>query len=82
MAYGEAVDGTTMGIDILTSSETAKLGALADEPEFKDQFQTKTDEFVLNDNIDQISGATITSNAVVNAANGCMAFAAYCAKGE
>ena len=32
MAYGEAVDGTTMGIDILTSSETAKLGALADEP--------------------------------------------------
>ena len=82
MAYGEAVDGTTMGIDILTSSETAKLGALADEPEFKDQFQTKTDEFVLNDNIDQISGATITSNAVVNAANGGMAFAAYCAKGE
>ena len=82
MAYGWAMDGTTMGIDILTSSETAKLGALADEPEFKDQFQGGTEPFVLNENVDQISGATITSDAVVNAANGGMAFAEYCAKGE
>ncbi len=82
MAYGCAMDGTTMGIDILTSSETAKLGALADEPEFKDQFRGGTEPFVLNESIDQISGATITSDAVVNAANGGMAFAAYCAKGE
>lgn len=82
MAYGWNIDGSTMGIDILQSSETANLGSLADEPEFKDQFAQNTEKFALGDNIDQISGATVTSDAVVNAANGGMAFAAACAKGE
>jgi electron transport complex protein RnfG len=83
MAYGWSVDGTTKGIDILTSTETAKMGALADEPEFKSQFELKqTDKFSLSDNVDVISGATITSEAVVNAANAGIAFAKYCAKGE
>ncbi|MCI8549234.1 MAG: FMN-binding protein [Lachnospiraceae bacterium] len=82
MAYGWAMDGSTMGIDILQSSETANLGSLADEPEFKDQFAQNTEKFALGDNIDQISGATVTSDAVVNAANGGMAFATACAKGE
>lgn len=83
MAYGWGSDGTTRGIDILTSTETAKMGALADEPEFKSQFEMKqTDQFVLNQDIDQISGATVTSSAVVNAANAGIVFAGYCAKGE
>jgi len=83
MAYGWSVDGMTKGIDILTSTETAKMGALADEPEFKSQFELKqTDKFSLDDNVDVISGATITSEAVVNAANAGIAFAKYCAKGE
>lgn len=83
MAYGWSSDGTTKGIDILTSTETAKMGALADEPEFKSQFELKqTEKFSLDENVDVISGATITSEAVVNAANGGIAFANYCAKGE
>lgn len=83
MAYGWSVDGTTRGIDILTSTETAKMGALADEPEFKSQFEmVQTDKFSLSDNVDVISGATITSDAVVNAANAGIKFAEYCAKGE
>ena len=83
MAYGWSVDGITKGIDILTSTETAKMGALADEPEFKSQFElTQTDKFSTDDNVDVISGATITTDAVVNAANAGIAFAKYCAKGE
>lgn len=83
MAYGWSVDGTTKGIDILTSTETAKMGALADEPEFKSQFElVQTEKFSTDDNVDVISGATITTDAVVNAANAGIAFAKYCAKGE
>lgn len=83
MAYGRSVDGTTKGIDILTSTETAKMGALADEPEFKSQFEmVVTDKFSTGGNVDVISGATITTDAVVNAANAGIAFAAYCGKGE
>lgn len=83
MAYGWSSDGTTKGIDILTSTETAKMGALADEPEFKSQFELKqTEKFSLDENVDVISGATITSEAVVNAANAGIAFANDCAKGE
>lgn len=83
MAYGRSVDGTTKGIDILTSTETAKMGALADEPEFKSQFEmVVTDKFSTGGNVDVISGATITTDAVVNAANAGIVFAAYCGKGE
>ena len=83
MAYGRSVDGMTKGIDILTSTETAKMGALADEPEFKRQFEmVVTDKFSTGGNVDVISGATITTDAVVNAANAGIAFAAYCGKGE
>jgi electron transport complex protein RnfG len=83
MAYGRSVDGMTKGIDILTSTETAKMGALADEPEFKSQFEmVVTDKFSTGGNVDVISGATITTDAVVNAANAGIAFAAYCGKGE
>lgn len=83
MAYGWSSGGITKGIDILTSTETAKMGALADEPEFKSQFESKqTDRFSLEENVDVISGATITSEAVVNAVNAGIVFANYCAKGE
>lgn len=83
MAYGWSMDGTTKGIDILTSTETAKMGALADEPEFKNQFEmVQTNRFSTDSNVDVISGATITTDAVVNAANAGIVFAAYCGKGE
>lgn len=69
-------DGTVNGISILSISETAGLGMNADsvlKPQFEDknveQFEyTKTG--VPGDNqIDAISGATITTNAVVNGVN-------------
>lgn len=77
ISAGIKKDGTVTGIEILSTSETAGLGMNADKPKFKSQYANKlVDTFVVtktgakNDNeIDAISGATITSNAVTDAVN-------------
>ena len=86
IAYGYGVDGTSMGIDILVSSETATLGGHASDPEFKDQFAGKNvDSFTYvkggasaDNEINAISGATITTGAVTNAVNAGIIFGRYC----
>jgi electron transport complex protein RnfG len=69
-------DGVLNGISILSISETAGLGMRADEV-LKPQFAGKSAEkyeytktgAVSDSQIDAISGATITTNAVVNGVN-------------
>ena len=69
-------DGTVNGVSILDIAETAGLGMKAD-PVLKDQFVNKNvAQFVTtktgatgDDQIDAISGATITSDAFVRGAN-------------
>ncbi len=71
------------GIDFLEINETAGLGMKATEPAFKEQFQNKAVEsFELTKDgaeeeyqVDALSGATRTSNAVTNAVNGALYFA-------
>lgn len=71
---GVKSDGTVNGISFLSISETAGLGMKANEPAFKDQFKDKkvekfeyTKSGAKEDNqIDALSGATITTNAVTN----------------
>ena len=69
-------DGTINGISLLSISETAGLGMRADEvlkPQFTnkkaDKFEYTKSGAVSDDQIDAISGATITTNAVVNGVN-------------
>lgn len=77
VSVGIASDGTVKGIEILTIAETPGLGMNATKPEFKGQFAEKQVEaFVVtkagaaaDNEIDAISSATITSNAVTNAVN-------------
>ncbi len=79
IAVGISADGTVKGIDILLISETAGLGMNALKPEFRNQFADKkvdSNGFVLTKNnaaaeneIDAISSATVTSNAVTDAVN-------------
>lgn len=74
---GISMDGTLNGISILDISETAGLGMKA-ESVLKPQFSgrkvssfTYTKQGASSDSqIDAISGATITTNAVTNAVNG------------
>lgn len=82
ISVGIASDGTVKGIEMLSISETAGLGMKAAETEFKDQFKdknverfsyTKTGESG-DDMIDAISGATITTNAVVNAVDSALIY--------
>lgn len=73
---GVKKDGTLNGISILSISETAGLGMEAPKvlvPQFKDK---KAKKFVYtktgassDDEIDAISGATITTNAITNGVN-------------
>ena len=77
VSVGVAADGTVKGIEMLSIGETAGLGMNATTPEFKAQYAEKlVDAFVVtktgaaaDNEIDAISGATITSNAVTNAVN-------------
>ena len=75
-SMGIRADGTLNGISILSISETAGLGMRAEEvlkPQFAgkqvDQFSVTKNGAVSEDQIDAISGATITSKAVTNAVN-------------
>ena len=66
---GVGADGKVTSIDILSSSETAGLGAKASGESFRGQFVGKSEAKLTKDggDIDAISGATITSRAVTNA---------------
>lgn len=76
-AMGVKSDGTVNGISFLSISETAGLGMKATEEDFMKQFANKNVEnfqYTKNgsssdEEIDAISGATITTNAVVNGVN-------------
>ncbi|MDO4753866.1 MAG: FMN-binding protein, partial [Bacillota bacterium] len=80
VSVGIDVEGRTNGVYILTISETPGLGMNATSPEFIHQFSDKNveryrsvkaakSELTGDDQIAAISGATITTNAIVNLVN-------------
>ena len=77
ISVGFDASGTITGVGIREINDTPGLGLKAKEPKFKDQYigknvdtlvVTKTGASAENE-IDAISGATVTSNAVTNAVN-------------
>lgn len=54
-------------------SETEYYGAQAQTNAFRSQFIGKTGPFVYGEGVDAIAGATVTSNAVLQAVNDCLA---------
>ena len=77
---GISVDGKVNSISFTELNETPGKGMLCDEPAFKDQFNGRqVKSFTLNsgsgsEKIDGITGATVTSRAVVNAVNAALDF--------
>lgn len=73
-------DGTITGVEITEIGETAGLGMKAKEPGFRQQFIGKNAEVIKYtkngasnpDEIDAISSATITTNAITNGVNGAL----------
>lgn len=77
LTFGYSLDGVCTGLEFLKLEETAGMGMKAADDAFKGQFVGRNvSEFVLVKNgasseneIDAISGASITSNAVVKGIN-------------
>lgn len=86
VSVGIMADGTVNGIEFLTIGETAGLGMNAQKPEWKAQYAGKNVEqfsvtksgAAADNEINAISGATITSNAVTGAVNAAIYFAGNC----
>jgi len=80
-AVGIRNDGTVNGISILTINETAGLGMNAEKvlkPQFADKkverFAYSKTGATADNEIDAISGATITTNAFTNGVNCCLTY--------
>jgi len=86
VSVGITSEGEVKGIEFLTLAETAGLGMNAAQPEWKAQYADKTvEKFTVtksgasaDNEIDAISGATITSNAVTGAVNSALYFVNSC----
>ena len=80
MMVGIAKDGTVLGIDIISHAETPSLGAVAAAKssageKFRSSFIGLSGELSVDD-IDAITSATITSQAVTTGVNAALACAA------
>ncbi len=64
---GISIEGEITGIEILSQTETPGLGDRITNDEFKDQFAGQSSDEELE--VDALSGATVSKNAVVNGVN-------------
>lgn len=75
-------DGTLKGYSITVISETPGLGVLVQEKDFSSQFENKAEESytvvksapAADNEIESITGATISSRAVANGVNACLVY--------
>ena len=82
ISVGILTDGTVNGVAILSIGETAGLGMKATNEEFYGQYAGKNVEFFsvsktgasADNEIDALSGATITSNAMTKAVNSAIVY--------
>ena len=83
LSLGMKPDGTLNGIAFTELNETAGMGMKVGDDEFRSQFSgVQVDQFTLNKaggstadhEIDSVSGASVSSGAVVNAVNTALAF--------
>ncbi len=81
-SVGIQADGTVNGYSITSIAETPGLGMKAQEEEFYSQFEGKAvDSFTVvksapaaDNEIESISGSTITSRAMANGVNACLVY--------
>lgn len=77
IAVGVSADSTITGLSVLSMSETPGLGAKCQDASFQEQFNgIQSEKMTINQDFQQISGATITSSAVMRAVNATLKFVA------
>lgn len=69
LMVGVSADGHLRGVEIVSHSETPGFGAKADDPAYLDQYADRGADLALGRDIDAISGATITSRALLEGIN-------------
>lgn len=82
LSLGYSVDGVIQGMEIISMNESAGIGDKAGKPDFKDQFKNMKADLIeftksgktAENQIDAISGATITTSAVTDAVNSGLRF--------
>ena len=83
LSIGVNTEGVINGISFTELHETPGKGMLCGEPAFMDQFAGKAaDKLKLGEDVDGITGVTITSKAVVNAVNAGLDFINTQLRGE
>lgn len=75
MMVGVDVTGAVCGVNIVSMSETPGLGSRTNSPAFLDQFMGKSGTLTVGENVDAVSGATISSRAVTRGVNDALALA-------
>lgn len=84
ISLGIDLKGTITGLEVLSNSETDGYGANASKPEFKEQFKginapqisfVKDGSANGKDQINGVTGASKTSNAITKAVNACLYYA-------
>lgn len=87
-AVGVGTDGKVTGVEIISHKETPGLGANAEKEEFRSQYIGKSGKIsVVKSNADEneinaISGATMTSDGVTRSVNGAVEIAEKIIGGE
>lgn len=77
LAVGVSKDATITGVSVLSMSETPGLGAKCQDASFQEQFVgIQSEKLTINQDFQQIGGATITSSAVMRAVNATLKFVA------
>lgn len=90
VAVGITKDGVIKGVSVVANSETAGIGSKCTEPEFTNRFANKKAEILeytksgatADNQIDAMSGATVSTNAVTEAVNTAIVFYNSQLKGE
>ncbi len=84
---GLSVDGKVTGVEILTIDDTPGLGMNAKKDGFRDEYKGKSGALTVSKNataeneIQAITGATITSNAMTNGVNAALVYFYECEGG-
>lgn len=73
MMIGYDANGKILGVSIVSMSETPGLGSKVNESAFLGQFADKNASLTMGEDVDAISGATISSRAVTDGVNRAMA---------
>lgn len=69
MIVGIGMDGTVCGVRVVSHAETPGLGSRATLADYLDNFIGVGERLVIKEDVDAISGATVSSKAVVEGIN-------------